>query len=39
MSMMGELTFFRYPNQANEAGYIRTSSQVHEEPDEKVQHG
>jgi hypothetical protein len=30
MSMMGELTFFRYSNQPNEARYLCTSSQVHE---------
>jgi hypothetical protein len=35
MSMMGELIFFlRYPSQANEVRYLRTSSQVHEGPDE-----
>jgi hypothetical protein len=40
MSMMRELTFFlRYPSQANEARYIRTSRQVHEGLDEEVQHG
>jgi hypothetical protein len=39
MSMMGELTFFRYPSEANEARYLRASSQVHEGPNEKVQHG
>jgi hypothetical protein len=39
-SMMGELTFFlRYPNKANEARYLRASSQVHEGPNEEVQHG
>jgi hypothetical protein len=40
MSMMGELTFFlRYSRQANKERYIRTSNQVHEGPDEEVQHG
>jgi hypothetical protein len=39
MSMMGELIFFRYPSQANEARYFRISSQVHEGPVEEVQHG
>jgi hypothetical protein len=39
MSMMGELTFFRYPSEANEARYLRASSQVHEGPNEEVQHG
>jgi hypothetical protein len=40
MSMMGELTFFlRYPSQANKVKYLRTSSQVHEGPNEEVQHG
>jgi hypothetical protein len=39
MSMMGELTFFRCPSQANEVRYLRTSSQVHERHDEEVQHG
>jgi hypothetical protein len=39
MSMMGELTFFRYPSEPNEARYIRASSQVHEGPNEEVQHG
>jgi hypothetical protein len=29
MSMIEELTFFKYPSQANEARYICTSSQVH----------
>jgi hypothetical protein len=39
MSMMGELTFFlRYPSEANEARYLRASSQVHEGPNEEVQH-
>jgi hypothetical protein len=37
MSMMGELTFFlNYPSEANEARYIRPSSQVHEGPNEEV---
>jgi hypothetical protein len=40
MSMMGELTFFlTYSNEANETSYLHTSSQVHERPDEEVQHG
>jgi hypothetical protein len=40
MSMMEELTFFlRYPSQANEGRYLRTSSQVHEGLDEEVQYG
>jgi hypothetical protein len=40
MPMMGELTFFlRYPSEANEVRYIRASSQVHEGPNEGVQHG
>jgi hypothetical protein len=39
MSMMGELTFFRYLSQANEARYLRTSSQVYECPNEEVQCG
>jgi hypothetical protein len=40
MSMMGELTFFlRYPSEANEARCLRASSQVHEGPNEEVQHG
>jgi hypothetical protein len=40
MSMMGELTFFlRYPSEANEARYLRTSGQVHEGPNEEIQHG
>jgi hypothetical protein len=40
MSMMGDLTFFlRYPSEANEARYLRASSQVHEGPNEEVQHG
>jgi hypothetical protein len=39
MSMMGELTFFRYPSQVNKARYLRTSGQVHEGPGEEVQHG
>jgi hypothetical protein len=40
MSMMEELTFFlRYPSEANEARYLRASSQVHEGPNEEVQHG
>jgi hypothetical protein len=36
MSMMGELTFFRYPSQVNKAGHFCTSSQVHEGLDEKI---
>jgi hypothetical protein len=39
MSMMGELTFFRYPSEANDARYLRASSQVHEGHNEEVQHG
>jgi hypothetical protein len=40
MSMMRKLTFFlRYPSQANKARYVHTSSQVHERPDEEIQHG
>jgi hypothetical protein len=40
MSMMRELTFFlRYPSEANEARYLRVSSQVHEGPNEEVQYG
>jgi hypothetical protein len=39
MSMMRELTFFRYSSEANDARHLRTSSQVHERPDEEVQHG
>jgi hypothetical protein len=39
MSMMGELTFFRYPSEANEARYLRASNQVHEGTNEEVQHG
>jgi hypothetical protein len=31
--------FLRYPSQANKAGHLRTSSQVHEGPDDEVQHG
>jgi hypothetical protein len=31
--------FLRYPSEANEARYIRASSQVHEGPIEEVQHG
>jgi hypothetical protein len=38
ISMMGELTFFRYPSQANEARCLRTSSQVHKGLNEEVQH-
>jgi hypothetical protein len=39
MSMMGELTFFlSYPSEANEVRYLRTSGQVHEGPNEEVQH-
>jgi hypothetical protein len=30
MSIMGELTFFRYPSEANKARYLHASSQVHE---------
>jgi hypothetical protein len=29
----------RYPSEANEARYLRASSQVHEGPNEEVQHG
>jgi hypothetical protein len=36
MFMMGELTFFRYPSEANKARYLRPSSQVHEGLDEEV---
>jgi hypothetical protein len=39
MSMMGELTFFWYPSEANEARYLCASSQVNEGPNEEVQHG
>jgi hypothetical protein len=40
MSMMRELTFFlRYPSEANGARYLHASSQVHEGPNEEVQHG
>jgi hypothetical protein len=39
MSMIRELTFFRYPSQANEARCLRTSSQVHKGPNEEVQYG
>jgi hypothetical protein len=39
MSMMGEPTFFRYPSEANEARYLHASSEVHEGPNEEVQHG
>jgi hypothetical protein len=40
MSMIGELTFFlRYPSEADEARYLRASSQIHEGPNEEVQHG
>jgi hypothetical protein len=39
MPMMGELTFFRYPSQANKEGHIYTSSQVHEGLDQEVCHG
>jgi hypothetical protein len=35
ISMIGELNFFRYPSQANEARYLHTSSQVHEGPNEE----
>jgi hypothetical protein len=38
MSMMVELTFFRYPSQANEAGHLHTSSQVYKGHDEEIQH-
>jgi hypothetical protein len=31
--------FLRYPSQANKAGHLRTLSQVHEGPDEEIQHG
>jgi hypothetical protein len=31
--------FLRYPSEANEARYLRASSQVHEGPNEEVQHG
>jgi hypothetical protein len=30
MSIMGELTFFRYPSESNKARYLHASSQVHE---------
>jgi hypothetical protein len=36
ISMMRELTFFRYSSQANVASYLHTSSQAHEGPDEEV---
>jgi hypothetical protein len=39
MSMMGELTFFRYLSEANKASHLRASSQVHEGPNEQVEHG
>jgi hypothetical protein len=40
MSMIEELTFFlSYPSEANNARYLRASSQVHEGPKEEVQHG
>jgi hypothetical protein len=39
MSIMGELTFLRYPCQTNEAMYLHTSNQVYERSDEEVQHG
>jgi hypothetical protein len=40
MSMMGELTFFLgIQSEANEARYIRASSQVHEGPNEEIQYG
>jgi hypothetical protein len=38
MSMIAELTFFRYPSQADEAGHFCTSSQVLKELDEEIQH-
>jgi hypothetical protein len=38
MSMMGELTFFRYSSEENEGRHLHTSSQVHERFDEEVQH-
>jgi hypothetical protein len=31
--------FLRYPSEANEARYLRASSQVYEGPNEEVQHG
>jgi hypothetical protein len=40
MPMMGELTFFLgIQVKQKEARYIHTSSQVHEGPNEEVQHG
>jgi hypothetical protein len=40
ISTMGEVTLFlRHPSQANEGRYLYTSNQVHEGPDEEVQHG
>jgi hypothetical protein len=39
ISMMEELTFFRYPSEANEVRYLCASSQVHEGPNKEVQHG
>jgi hypothetical protein len=39
MSIMRERTFFTYPSEANDAKYLRASSQVHEGPIEEVQHG
>jgi hypothetical protein len=31
--------FLSYPSQANEAGHLRTLSQVHKELDEEIQYG
>jgi hypothetical protein len=39
MSIMRELTFFRYSSQANKGRHLHTSSQVHERFDEEVQYG
>jgi hypothetical protein len=40
MSMMGELTFFLdIQVKQKKAGHLHTSSQVHEGPDEEIQHG
>jgi hypothetical protein len=40
MSMIGELTFFlRYPSEANKTKYLCALNQVHEGPNEEVQHG
>jgi hypothetical protein len=33
------ILFLRYPSEANEVGHLRTSSPVHERPDEEIQHG